>query len=143
MNILGGVIKQIINLKHGIEDGFSGNPAETQSEVLRDLLKKAKSTAFGKYYGFEDMLEDNDPLPLFQKRVPFHDYEAIFERWWKQQMDLNDITWPGKPHYFALSSGTTGNDSKRIPVRSEERRVGKAWCSGRAPATSATTRRKP
>lgn len=27
-----------------------------------------------------------------------------------------DVTWPGKPPYFALSSGTTGKTSKRIPV---------------------------
>ncbi len=27
-----------------------------------------------------------------------------------------NVTWPGKPPYFALSSGTTGKSSKRIPV---------------------------
>ena len=25
-----------------------------------------------------------------------------------------DVTWPGMPHYFALSSGTTGKSSKQI-----------------------------
>ena len=27
-----------------------------------------------------------------------------------------NINWPGKIKYFALSSGTTGSPSKRIPV---------------------------
>lgn len=27
-----------------------------------------------------------------------------------------DVTWPGRPPYFALSSGTTGKTSKKIPV---------------------------
>ncbi len=30
-----------------------------------------------------------------------------------------DVTWPGKPPYFALSSGTTGKTSKRIPVTAD------------------------
>jgi hypothetical protein len=37
--------------------------------------------------------------------------------WWQRTEEgLADITWPGKPSYFALSSGTTGKTSKRIPV---------------------------
>jgi len=36
--------------------------------------------------------------------------------WWQQQRQFPDITWPGKPDFFALSSGTTGKSSKRIPI---------------------------
>ncbi|MBQ0738981.1 GH3 auxin-responsive promoter family protein [Aquimarina celericrescens] len=93
---------------------------ENQQKVLKSLLEKAKDTAFGKYYGFQQILEADDIAKAFQEKVPYFDYHQMQEQWWyKLHEGLEDITWPGNPSYYALSSGTTGKTSKRIPVTDE------------------------
>ena len=48
------------------------------------------------------------------------DYDAFYEKWLKYSiLGEKDNTWRGRIKYYALSSGTTGSPSKRIPVTSE------------------------
>ncbi|MGC1631916.1 MAG: GH3 auxin-responsive promoter family protein [Gelidibacter sp.] len=118
MAILGNIIKGLIAIK----DSFSSesNPIEEQQAVLRKLLTTAKDTAFGKHYGFESILEADDPANAFANTVPYFDYNKINDEWWYKLHEGEDnVTWPGQPKYFALSSGTTGKISKRIPVTHE------------------------
>ena len=118
MAILGNLIKGIIDIK----DSFSSekNPVKEQQTVLKKLLEKAKDTQFGTYYHFKDILENDDMATAFARSVPYFDYNKIHEEWWhKLQEGEENVTWPGRPDYFALSSGTTGNQSKRIPVTDE------------------------
>lgn len=118
MAILGNIIKGVIGLK----DTFSSEVVHTeaQREVLIDLLKKAKETQFGKFYKFEELLESSDVQKAFANAVPYFDYNKINDQWWHKLHDgETDVTWPGNPSYFALSSGTTGKTSKRIPVTDE------------------------
>ena len=115
MAILGSIIKGAIDLK----DTFSSetSPIEEQRAVLKDLLERAKDTAFGKYFGYSKILESQNISEAFADTVPFFDYHKMKKEWWcKVEDGLEDIVWPGKPNYFALSSGTTGKKSKRIPV---------------------------
>lgn len=116
MPFYGQVIKALLQAKHSLLPHEPGDPAAAQEKQLRNLLEKAKDTAFGKYYNFAKLLEAEDIRLAYRKAVPLHDYETINEKWWKRQRQNPDITWPGKPHYFALSSGTTGKTSKRIPI---------------------------
>ena len=96
------------------------SPIESQKEVLQSLLENAKDTAFGKYYGFGKILEEEDIQKSFSEKVPYFDYHQMETEWWsKTQEGLEDISWPGKPTYFARSSGTTGKTSKKIPVTDE------------------------
>ena len=118
MNIIGNFIKGVIN----VTDKISGddNPIEEQKEVLKNLLKSAKDTSFGKAYRFEDLLESDDMATAFREAVPYFNYNEINEKWWHKLHEAqSDVTWPGHPDYFALSSGTTGKTSKRIPVTDE------------------------
>lgn len=118
MAILGSIIKGAIELRDSLVSETS--PVEAQREVLNNLLSKAKNTAFGKYYAFDKILNAENPAEVFSKTIPFHDYNAMKEEWWNRVIEgAEDITWPGKPSYFALSSGTTGKTSKRIPVTDE------------------------
>jgi len=118
MAMIGRIIKAVIDVKGAIAN--KSNPIKEQEFVLNDLLEKAKNTAFGKEYTFQEILKDKNPLEKFAQTVPYHDYESIKDNWWHKVIDGQaDITWPGTPDYFALSSGTTGNVSKRIPVTSE------------------------
>lgn len=115
MAILGSIIKGALDLRDALVSESS--PAEAQQEVLKQLLEKAQDTAFGKYYAFKNILEKEDFQKTFANTIPFHDYNRMREDWWSRiEEGVEDITWPGKPHYFALSSGTTGKKSKRIPV---------------------------
>ncbi len=118
MAILGKVIKTAIELKQTLTPEMK-DAREAQETQLRNLLEKAKNTAFGTYYGFSTILDSEDLIATYQEKVPLHDYDKINERWWQQQQIESDITWPGKPDFFALSSGTTGKTSKRIPVTKE------------------------
>ena len=118
MAFFGSLVKTALDLNAQLSSA-PDDPRETQEDQLRDLLKKADATAFGVYHNFEELLEAEDLIRAYQRRVPLHTYRDIHRRWWKQQQDHPNITWPGRPGFFALSSGTTGKKSKRIPVTDE------------------------
>ncbi|MGO4912988.1 GH3 family domain-containing protein [Leeuwenhoekiella sp. W20_SRS_FM14] len=118
MAILGALIKGIIDISDKIIP--ESNPIEEQEVVLKELLEKAKNTQFGQFYGFEAILESENPILSFSEQIPFFDYNSLNEEWWSKLHEGEvDVTWPGTPDYFALSSGTTGKSSKRIPVTDE------------------------
>ena len=115
MAILGNIIKGFIDIKETFSS--ESNPVEEQQEVLIKLLTKAKDTEFGKHYNFESILNSENPNKSFADEVPYFDYNSMHEKWWHRLKDGEEnVTWPGNPSYFALSSGTTGKTSKRIPV---------------------------
>lgn len=118
MTIIGKVVKAGVEVSQKLAFE-SADYKQKQIEELKSLLKTAKDTAFGKFYGFEQILEADDVITAYRQAVPIFSYEEMQERWWKQQQALPDITWPGKPKFFALSSGTTGKESKRIPITEE------------------------
>ncbi|NBC09957.1 MAG: GH3 auxin-responsive promoter [Bacteroidetes bacterium] len=115
MAILGSIVKSAIGIKHSLGKK-DGNPEEQQRAQLDHLLQKASSTAFGIYYQFDAIGKAADPIKAFQQNLPIFEYETMNARWWQQQQIAPDITWPGKPDFFALSAGTTGDASKRVPV---------------------------
>lgn len=115
MALLGSLIKGIINVAVTLTS--KSDHVEAQKKVLKELLESAKNTAFGQYYQFEDILDSEHPEQQYPKNVPYFDYHKIHQEWWQKLHDgAEDVTWPGAPSYFALSSGTTGAESKRIPV---------------------------
>src|SRR6185436_708678 len=96
------------------------DPRRQQLRVLKKLLKKARFTEFGQKYLFDEVLLSQHPGKKFQQLVPTHDYNKIYEEWWKKTLDgVPDVAWPGKIKYYALSSGTSEAASKYIPVTKE------------------------
>jgi hypothetical protein len=96
------------------------DPRRQQLRVLKKLLKKARFTEFGQQYRFDEILLSQHPGKKFQQLVPTHDYNKIYENWWKKTLEgVPDVTWPGKIKYYALSSGTSEAASKYIPVTKE------------------------
>src|SRR5215510_13069307 len=92
-------------------------PRRQQIRVLKKLLKKARFTEFGQRYLFDEALLSRHPARRFQELVSVHDYNKIYEEWWKKTRDgVPDVTWPGKIKYYARSSGTSESASKYIPV---------------------------
>jgi hypothetical protein len=93
------------------------DPQRQQIRVLKKLLKKARFTEFGQHFMFDEILFGRDVREAFQELVPVHDYNKIYNRWWKKTLDgVPDVTWPGKIKYYALSSGTSEAASKYIPI---------------------------
>ncbi len=91
-----------------------------QLAVLKRLLRKARFTEFGQQYRFDGILFSKQVEKSFQQLVPVHDYNKIYEEWWKKTLDgVPDVAWPGKIKYYALSSGTSEAASKYIPVTKE------------------------
>lgn len=78
---------------------------------------KSMFTEFGRHYHFGEILESPNFTEQFRKKVPFHNYNSMYSQWWHKCMDgVEDVTWPGKVKYFALSSGTSESASKHVPV---------------------------
>ena len=115
MAVIGAIIKRLIQATDAVSS--DPDPVEAQEQVLKNLLEKAKNTAFGKQYKFQEILKAKNVRQEYAQKVPFFDYHRMDGEWWYRLHEGEEnITWPGKPPYFALSSGTTGKSSKRIPV---------------------------
>lgn len=116
MPLIGKLIKTAIDLGSELLEN-DHKPRQKQEAVLLNLLEQAKDTAFGKFYGFSKILASENPAKEFKTAVPTFDYDRMKVAWWHKTIEgFEDISWPGSPDYFALSSGTTGSESKRIPV---------------------------
>jgi len=87
------------------------NPIETQKKVFNHLIKEAKNTKFGLDHEFETIRTHSD----FVQKVPIRDYEALKGYVEQVVAGQEDILWPGKPAYFAKTSGTTSG-AKFIPI---------------------------
>lgn len=119
MPIIGKLIKKTTEISYR-RNARKGVEYRHQLESLRFLLESAKNTKFGLYYSFHNFVSKPDMVSSFQKNVPISSYELFYENWLKETIaGANDHTWKGKIKYYALSSGTTGSPSKRIPVTLE------------------------
>jgi hypothetical protein len=100
------------------------SPMDYQERMLRRLLWKAADTAFGKEYNFRGILAADDVVAAYQAAVPIFDYDSIHAKWWHRTLnEEEDVCWPGKINYFALSSGTSGAPSKHIPITEDSIRT--------------------
>jgi hypothetical protein len=93
---------------------WKNNPIAAQDKVFRALLAKAKSTAFGQDHAFETIKTYQD----FKNSVPIRDYEQLRPYIERVVAGEANVLWPGKPLYFAKTSGTTSG-VKYIPISKE------------------------
>jgi hypothetical protein len=93
---------------------WANNPIQTQQNVFKKLIRQAKNTQFGADHHFDSIKTVED----FSKNVPIRDYEALKTYVDKVVQGQKDILWPGKPLYFAKTSGTTSG-AKYIPLTKE------------------------
>ncbi|MCF8364267.1 MAG: GH3 auxin-responsive promoter family protein [Bacteroidales bacterium] len=122
MPIIGSIIKRAIELRSlsTKENQKSFDGCKAQHDVLKSLLRKAQFTHFGEEHDFSEILRSKDIIGEFKKKLPVHDYDLIFKKWWYRSLNGEAfVTWPGKVKHFALSSGTSGASSKYIPVTTE------------------------
>lgn len=93
---------------------WSMSAAKYQDKIFGEIVSKARDTAFGKDHGFGDIKSYDD----FKKQVPIRDYEGLSPYVKLILEGKSDILWPGKPEYFAKTSGTTSG-TKYIPITKE------------------------
>ncbi|HAV55182.1 MAG TPA: hypothetical protein DCX41_09695, partial [Aequorivita sp.] len=93
---------------------WAKNPVETQQKVFEKLISEAKNTAFGKDHDFKNISSFED----FAAKVPIRDYEALKPYVERVVSGEENVLWPGKPLYFAKTSGTTSG-AKYIPLTKE------------------------
>ncbi len=119
MPIIGKLLKKTTEISY--KRNFNkGKEYVNQLKTLVSLIDKAQNTAFGLQHEFHQSLNAMDIVEEYQKHVPITDYEDFYSIWLKDSIaGAKDHTWPGKIKHYALSSGTTGSPSKRIPVTEE------------------------
>lgn len=93
---------------------WAAKPLETQEKVFKSLIETASNTKFGKDHSFNTIKTYED----FAKHVPIRDYEDLKPYIEEAVAGKEDILWPGKPLYFAKTSGTTSG-AKYIPLTKE------------------------
>lgn len=120
MALLGNLIARSLEVRKKFKLPVA-SPYSYQRHTLRQLLERGQYTSFGKHYGFGDILsKEVDFVKAYKTRVPVHTYNEMHERWWHRcQLGEENVTWPGKVKYFALSSGTSESASKHIPVTND------------------------
>ncbi len=116
MAIVGSILQEVV--KHRKETLEKKQiHFDLQKGTLKRLLSKAKGTEFGRFYHFTEILRAPDFLKEFQNNVPVFDYERLFSLYWHKLLEGKaNICWPGKVKYFGLTSGTSNDTSKRVPV---------------------------
>ena len=90
------------------------DPGTTQGEVLKELVRFAGDTTFGKAHRLYDV---RDHASLVQA-IPLRDYEGFRPYIDRIKFGEEDVLWPGKPLYFCKTSGTTSG-AKYIPITKE------------------------
>ena len=90
-------------------------PHEAQARLLHEMLARAQRTEWGRRYGFGEQLSAAE----FARRVPVSTYEQLYPALERVLRGRADVLWPGRPQWFAKSSGTTNARSKFIPVTKE------------------------
>jgi hypothetical protein len=93
------------NMVHAVKD---------QRILFESLIKTAANTDFGKQHDFKSISTHSD----FVTKVPIRDYEQ-FKSWIEKIKEgKHNVTWKGRPIYFAKTSGTTSG-VKYIPITKE------------------------
>ncbi|MDG1509984.1 MAG: GH3 auxin-responsive promoter family protein [Flavobacteriaceae bacterium] len=90
------------------------NPHKTQQKIFKELIKKAKHSAFGKDHNFDKITSYSE----FKKQVKVTDYEGLRSYVDRIIAGEKNVLWKGKPLYFAKTSGTTSG-AKYIPITKE------------------------
>ena len=95
---------------------FIDNPISVQEDNLKYLLEHGKNTEFGAENNFQSISSISD----FQKNVSINTYENLRPYLDKIIVEKKEnVLWDTPIKWFAMSSGTTQDRSKYIPVTNE------------------------
>ncbi len=87
------------------------NACACQERILQSIVHQSRNTQIGLELGFDRIGTHAD----FKNQVPILDYESLRGYIDEIVAGKQDVLWPGRPRYFAKSSGTTSG-VKYIPI---------------------------
>lgn len=112
MAFINSIISIFTQKRLGQIDNFKANPIETQRDTLKELLRIAQTTEYGKKYHFHTITSPEQ----YRERLAVVHYEDIKELIRQTMNGKQNVLWPEEIKWFAKSSGTTDAKSKFIPV---------------------------
>lgn len=119
------IAHKYLDRKYREIDRFIQKPFDTQEAILQYLLRSAENTLIGTEYNFSSIRNKDD----FRKSVPVFHYEDLRPYLDKILVDKKqNILWNKPINWFAMSSGTTEDKSKYIPVTRESLTQGHYKC---------------
>lgn len=83
-----------------------------QARVLRQLAARLAVTEQGRRYG----ITRTTTAAAFARNVPLHRYEAYLPQIERMKHGEADVLWPGRCAFYAVSSGTTADRTKYLPI---------------------------
>lgn len=110
------IAQSILSSYYKPVEKFAENPIEFQQNTFDYLIEHGKNTLFGHEKAFAKITGKDD----FRKRVPVSSYEDL--RPYLDQIIVEkkeNVLWDSPVKWFAMSSGTTEDKSKYIPVTEE------------------------
>jgi len=115
MGAVNWVIRKVIERRLRQVERTLADPAATQERLLLRLVRRAAGTQWGRAHAYASIRSVSD----FQQAVPVCRYEDMAPLWHKAFDGARDVAWPGHIRFFALSSGTTSESCKALPVSRE------------------------
>lgn len=92
------------------------DPRRVQEQGLLRLVRAARATRFGRDHEFDQVRSVAD----YQKAVPLRTYETLWNDYLRSSYPVfENLTWPGRIPFLALTSGTTQGTTKYIPISTE------------------------
>ncbi|SHE54943.1 GH3 auxin-responsive promoter family protein [Dysgonomonas macrotermitis] len=123
--MIASIFRKFLDYKFKEIDLFIQKPYLTQEKILRYLLESGRNTLIGQQFDFSSIKSKDD----FRKNVPIFHYEDLRPYLDKIIVDKQqNILWNKPVQWFAMSSGTTEDKSKYIPVTKESLTQGHYRC---------------
>ena len=118
MKIINKIVNKVTQKRILQIEKFKKNPFEVQLNLLHGLVDRAQNTVFGKEHRFSEILSDFN-IQSFQNKIPFRNYSQIKPYIDRIRKGEDNVLWYTPIKWFAVSSGTTSDKSKFIPVSKE------------------------
>lgn len=116
MIVVKRLVKRVFSSYYKTVEQFMENPTGVQEDNFKYLLSHGKNTLFGTEHQFDSIRGISD----FQKKVAVSKYEDLRPYLNKIIVDKQkNVLWDTPVKWFAMSSGTTQDKSKYIPVTQE------------------------
>ncbi len=118
MKIINKIVNKVTQKRLLQIEEFKKNPFEIQFNLLKNLINDNKNTIFGKEHYFSE-LSENFTVQTFQNNIPVRNYTKLKPYIDRIRNGEQNVLWHSPVKWFAVSSGTTSDKSKFIPVSRE------------------------
>ncbi|MFM2269806.1 MAG: hypothetical protein RL757_3247 [Bacteroidota bacterium] len=109
--MLNFLLKYFVKYHKNRWDEEKNNAVQYQERIFQELLRRGVHSQFGQEHDFGSIKTYQD----WCEKVPLRDYDAFIPYIEKIKAGESDVLFPGKPRYFAKSSGTVAG-VKYLPI---------------------------